>query len=641
MLFMKRAALPVAGVLLAFLLGFILWKGGKTLDAVWLTALLAGGVAFFDRELRLAVPKTFFAGLLLLSAWTIWSFLQSSTKNYGFDEVLQTVSLTLLCLWAAAETQKRPRFSESFAQTIALALLLACAIGTLVYVLQPVNRFVGTFFDYRFHTDYWPNAWAEFVLFAWPLLLWVLWTRDAKKLPKLLRSDLIRSVVSGLVLGCLFLSYSRGGLLALAGQSALLLLLMLFLRPSFAWWRVARGGLAALVTAGIVFVGTNEIRSEFFDIESIFKKATFSAAEGKSSVSERSQFWDQAVVLLEEKPLLGHGPYSFRFIQPHLQSEVLATSDHAHNVLLKYASERGVPAAALFALLMAWALWSGLWKTARQKKKAVPVELPLVVSVAGVLAHNMIDFNLQFVGIALPVFLGAGILVSRPAWKETKSVLFIRIVACALLLVAAIEGTNLFLSSRARRAERRGDFIASLGWYSLASSSIFPRDARLSEGAMLLGLQQLPQAEDAVNRSLALNQEDARAWRLLGDIYLRWNKRPESLRAYEKAYAYGRYNDIGIVRGLVYLLKDQDRSELEERKHEFDELLNEFGLAVAANTHFIALGKNVEELVSLTALMAEAFPADADAYTALSRRVVDNANEERAKTASRPRGLLW
>lgn len=639
---MKNLRSVAAASVLVFLLLVILWRGGKSLDAVWLVAFLSSGIFILYRPLPRAVPWGFAAALLGLSAWTILSFIFSSVSNYGFDEVLQTVSLMLLCFWAAAQSRTSPRFSGYFAQTVSVATILACVIGIFVYVLQPVSRFVGTFFDQRFHTDYWPNAWAEFLLFAWPLLVWVLWTRDDRTLPKILRGDLPKAAVTGVMLGCLLLSYSRGGLLSLAAQVAVLTVLSLWFGRRPAWKRASVSCVTVAVVGVVVFAAVNGARSNLYPIESALQKVTFTSDEGKSSVSERTQFWMQSLELIREKPLLGHGPYAFRFVQPHLQRDVLATSDHAHNIFLKIATERGVPAAVLLAIIIGWAFVAGMRKVRADKTKGtLPLEIFLLTAITGVVLHNLIDYNLQFVGIALPFFMAIGILSSSEPRSSGRFSNLLSIIALLLFLTTLFEGTNLFLSSRARRSEARGDLIAALGWYALADNAVFPRDNRLAEGAILLGLQQLPQAENAVTRYLADNEADGRAWRLLGDIYLRWNKRTDALRAYEKAYAYGRYNDIGIVRGLVYLLKDQDPEELALRKHDFDELLNEFGLAIQRNTHFIALGKNVEELVSLTELLASEFPADAPAYQALARLSLENANEERARTASRPRGLLW
>lgn len=640
---MRNLKITTEQIVLAFLAVIIVWKGGKALDAVWLQSLLAFAVLFFSRKAKSQnVPLLLLIIAVLLFGWTVASFVFSATQNYGFDEVLQAASLTLLMMWAAARRQEDSCFPGRFAQTVSFAGVLACGVGIVVYVLQPVSRFVGTFFDHRFHTDYWPNAWAQFVLLMWPLLLWTLFTRNEKKVPKLLRHDWMKGVILGFVCACLFLSYSRGGFIAFGGQLVVLgLLALLFQRRVVTWKRVPLTVLSAAVTALLLFSGINSIRDNFHDVQSVVEKATFSADEGTSSVSERKDFWMQAATLAQQRPVFGWGPYSFRFLQPHIQKGVLQTSDHSHNVFLKYASERGIPAAAFLCLVFLMSLFSGL-RLIRQKSSQVPLEVFLVVAIAGVIAHNLIDYNLQFVGIALPLWLSIGILVSRPGLSKLKVRRRIELLtAFVLLFFTLFEGANLAMSSRARRAEAHGNGLEALRRYALTDSSLFPRDAWLARGAILLSLNQLPQAEQALDRSLGYNDQDGRAWRLLGDIYLRWNKRQDALRAYEKAYNFAKYNDIGITRGLIYLLREQDADELRERRHEFDLLLNEFGLAILQNAHFIALGRNVEDLVSLCDLLAETYPDDAEAYRQLARKTQVHANQERAKTASRPRGILW
>ncbi len=641
---MRLSGLNTQRLVLALLVVFILWKGGKALDAVWLLALLSGVVILFSGTASSrAVSPMFLLALGALLLWTVLSFMFSTTLNYGFDEVLQTVSLTFLTLWASSRHQENKGFASQFAQTVSFAGIIACGIGIAVYILQPVSRFVGTFFDSRFHTDYWPNAWAEFLLLMWPMLLWVIFTRSEKKLPTFLNHDWIKGAILGLVLVGLMLSYSRGGFIAFAGQIVLLAVLAaVFHRRIIQWKRVLVTLLVTVVTSVVLFVGVNAVRQPFHDVQSVVRKATFSSDEGTSSVSERQAFWRQALVLVSAKPFFGWGPYSFRFLQPHIQDGVLRTSDHPHNIFLKYASERGIPSVVFLFIIIAWALFSGL-RVSLRTTSGIPLDFFLMLSVAGVMAHNLIDYNLQFVGIALPFWIAVGLLVSRP-YKAQPSILHRRIevvLAIILLLFTVFEGLNLALSSRARRAEAQGNPLEALSWYALADRSFFPRDALLARGVMLLALNQLPQAEEAVDRSLGYNEQDGRAWRLLGDIYLRWNKRHDALRAYEKAYVYAKYNDIGITRGLIYLLKDQDVEELLARRHEFDMLLNEFGLAIEENTHFIALGRNVEDLVAMCDILAGIFPADADAYRQLARRSQIHANEERAKTASRPRGMLW
>jgi len=152
------------------------------------------------------VPLLLWGAVMAFITITAISYVASTTSNYGVDEVLRTGALGLLFLWIMREgSNGGEQYQLKVLRYFCITVVAACGIGILVYVFQPVNRFVGTFFDYRFHTDYWPNAWAEFLLLAWPIVLY--WTlRDFEFNAKDGRSRielLVRAVVLGLVFGCL------------------------------------------------------------------------------------------------------------------------------------------------------------------------------------------------------------------------------------------------------------------------------------------------------------------------------------------------------------------------------------------------------------------------------------------------------
>lgn len=635
-----------------FLLLFfsILWRGGKSLDATWILAMVTSIVALADALFVWESEKTrapIFPWILalLFLGWTILSFLNTTTANYGLDEVMQTASLFFVFQFALSVPERILHSLQSrFARILAATAVFACAIGIIVYILQPVSRFTGTFFDYRFHTDYWPNAWAEFLLLSWPLALWSAFGRK-----EAVGNVFGKVSVVGLLLACLFLSYSRGSIIVFVIQ--LFLLAFLFVRRLSDHVFVKKlivGSLSALLVSFALFSAVNHLRSEFHPIESVLEKATFTSAEGTSSVSERRQFWNQAVVFALQKPMFGFGPYSFRFLQPHLQTDVLATSDHPHNVFLKFAMERGVPAALLFGALVLWCLMS-CWTDVRRRRRAGSDDVLsalLIVSIAGVLLHNLIDYNLQFVGIALPFWFILGLIVPRVSGEKVSMCCRERsasvLLACSLLVITLIEGRFLVFSSLARRAQAVGDDASALVWYAKTDASIFQRDAWLSRARIHLASDRPAGAQLAIANAMRENAYDYRVWKLQGDIHLKSGNRGGALTAFGRAYAYGKYNDLGIARVFFELFLEQRGTvALDLRRHEFELLLNDFGLAILQNIHFIDLSDNVEELSMFAEIFARQYPTDASIYRALSRETKEHAEQERSRLSSRPRGLLW
>ncbi len=646
----------------------ILFRGGKGLEMTWLLSLLACALVlgfaskkllFIERSQstknEFVDPPWFLSALtLLFSFWMILSFVFSSTQNYGLDEVMRSVSFSIFFLWTIRRVRSERNtgvFMDHFSEILSAAIIVATLIGVLVYILQPVNRFVGTFFDYRFTTDYWPNAWAECVLLAWPLLLMTIISSKQK-----LRSWWILGL--GIVLGSLILSYSRGAGIAFTLQLCALALLSCKSAVkvvSSIKKRALLETLGTILIVIIVFFGVNEIRSRFHDVQSVQQKITFTAAEGSSSINERRSFWNQALKLSADHPILGYGPYSFRFIQPRLADSVLATSDHPHNFFLKAAMETGWPSALLLVVLIVFSVFPATWKAIRISDSSQRKTVFLLVSVIGVLAHNMIDYNLQFVGIALPfwIIIGALAAVSFPfvvehkksfgAWSRCRALLKLEMIfAIALLLVVLVEGTALSFSSFGRHAEANGDFPSALSWYHRARYQIFSRDMHLSETQIYLNQKKPDQAMVALDEYFSQNKEDVRGWRLLGFIARQKNDQQLEIDALNHAYALGKKTDLGILKQLLDTKREPAQAKvLSARKLEFDTLFSAFADAIQKNTHFIALSQNPEYLVDVSKQLSELFPTDSKRYAAIADSAHKHALEERANQTARSAGILW
>lgn len=633
-------------VLPLFVFFSILWKGGKSLESTWLLVAVAWMtiLLFYNRKPKyVRADPIYWPAIILFILWTAVSLIESSTKNYGLDELFRAGALGLLFLWsiriAKDENYKKERLY--ILKSIALAALCACVIGIAVYVFQPVNRFVGTFFDARFHTDYWPNAWAQFLLLAWPVLTYFV-LFSPKKVHRF-----IRLLILSFFAACLALSYSRGAMIAFAGQLVLTAVLM-YQRGmiSTRFQSILTSSVVVILGAFLFFHGINNARQSFYDVQSVSDKVTFTADEGTSSASERRQFWNQAYTLSLERPYVGWGPYSFRFIQPRLQEGIFQTSDHPHNVFLKLAMERGWPAAILFIIIVVSFLWTGI-RSGLQSTDWGLAQFAFV-SVAGVLAHNLIDYNLQFVGIALPFWFLMGYTIGRSPLEKgynmnKKLVRTVEILLITFLLCFATwEAVYLVESSIGRHEEAKGNTDAALEWYSNAEDQKFSRDMHLSRTNIHFDKRQLTDARTALEAYFAQNNEDARAWKSRGDIAFAEDRLEDAIQSYAKAYRSARFNDLSITSRYIRALQEGGRqNEIDTRRNEFDSLMNDYSLAILQNAHFIALGPNVEELISLANMFAAMYPESAPLYEVMAAKVDNHSSFERERLASRPPGYLW
>lgn len=646
-------------LLYSFLIFAILWRGGKSIDTTWILT----GVTFLVVLLShhrphkaQPMPWLFWLPVIFLILWTLLSFLLSSTSNYGTAEVLRSTSLLLLFLWAIRYVQQEDhrlieRGIHNFIRVISMITLLACAIGIVVYIFQPVNRFVGTFFDARFHTDYWPNAWANYLLLTWPMVYyWVLakWKKEATRAQRT-ASFLVRGLLLALVLCCLFLTYSRGGNIAFAGQLLLWAgISYTQLQGKAVWIKAIAATVGIFILSAFFFLCINSTRSNLHEVLSVQQKVTFSASEGASSASERSIFWKQALSLTNERPFFGWGPYSFRFVQPHMQTGVLVTSDHPHNIFLKVAAETGWPAVAALCVLLLLIFLRTVDAEIQKETHIAPLGTLFLLGTAGVLSHSLIDYNLQFIGIALPFWLILGFLAGYGV-RPTDSLVPQKMgkitecsIATAVVLFALYEGVYLVTSSLGRHAEAAGEQRQAIVWYERSINEIYSRDLHLSRASLYRDMQQYTTAERALWDYFAQNEQDFRAWKMQGQLYEYMNQPNKALTAYQVAYDFGKYNDIGILKGLILsYINTNQRSVVDSRKEEFDALLQNYANAIVSNAHFIALSTNVEHFIELCEILAELYPDEAPIYIVLAARADDHATIERARLRSRPPGFLW
>ena len=653
---------------LMFIAGAVLWKGGKTLETTWILvgvswlctvtywrkSMVRDAPSCLHAEVRRSgtqacywaphhdtTPMFLWLSVILFIVWTGISYWYSTTQNYGLDEVLQTGALGLMFLWMIR--RNLPITHYPLLTTLSIVTLIACAIGVMIYILQPVNRLVGTFFDFRFHTDYWPNAWAEYLLLAWPVVL--LWVRKSMRMQK------YSFLILGFVLGCLLLSYSRAAILALGGQVVLWWILLQWQEEKsgvrLPWKQIRMHILVTALIAGGVFFVVNGMRGALFDVQNVQDKVVFTSDEGYSSIRERQQFWNQAMAFMWRRPMTGWGPYSFRFVQPHIQEGILATSDHPHNVLLKFGMERGMPATVFFLLIVGFVVLGTVKKmrSSSFQLTAFSLQLPLLVSVAGVLAHNMVDYNLQFVGIALPFWLFLGILVEKDRESADATWLICPLevlLATILMIVAVFEGRFLLVSSLGRHAEARGEEALAMLWYDEADGAWFDRDLKISRTHLLINKNRFEEGSIAIEKYLKRNEKDARAWKLKGDILGIQGKGDEARAAYERALLFGKENDLGILGGIVETLISLDEWDvLRDRLAEIEWQMQRFSDAIERNVHFIALSTNVEAYLDITNRLAQIFSKDAPRYQLMGAKVDRAAERAREKVRARPLGRLW
>ena len=214
-----------------------------------------------------------------------------------------------------------------------------------------------------------------------------------------------------LILAALALSLARGAWLG-AGMAALFMLVTL---------REARQKLLLIgLPVVLVFVG---LWSYFPKTESV--QVVTERAESFTTLSpydDRDSIWREARREIRADPWTGQGPGNFIVSSARAGSEASTVAAfHAHNLLLNWAAESGLPAAAIILLFGFALVNAGRVASRRSLARGDPADRAIVIGIAGALLtvffQGFVDYTLgnSVVHIALWGMIGAMLVASRDA----------------------------------------------------------------------------------------------------------------------------------------------------------------------------------------------------------------------------------
>jgi len=359
---------------------FLLQASSAALFMAWLRKQLAG------EEIKLRwnpvfYPMLAFAGVVALQ-------LLFGLTSYWHDTFAFALLYLAYALLAFLVNQTLQRGSQ--AKTLGLAISV---FGTFVAVFALLQSLSSTTKLYWLRAPrlggwiYGPyvnhNHYAGLMELLVPIPLVMCQTRFVQGW---LRNAAI--VSAAIMTGTIFLSGSRGGMLAFVAEMALLG--AVFLRA----WRTPRataglGAFLAIVIGLLVWIGGGELTKR---LQSIHAETKTELAGGT-----RTSLYKDSLRMAAAKPVLGWGFGNFPVAYPQFRSFYTDFFvNAAHNDYLQLLTETG---AAGF-LVMLWFIWvvyrNALRKLANWTEDINgSVALAALMGVTGILVHSFLDFNLQ------------------------------------------------------------------------------------------------------------------------------------------------------------------------------------------------------------------------------------------------------
>ena len=384
---------------------FVLEAGAVFLTLLWLSKqwLNAEIVLIWN---PLFLPMAFFGVLILVQI----TFRLSAYRHDTLSEAMLYCAYAMLCFLA---TQVLRRSSQ--ARRIALILAVfgfAVAAFALVQGVAPngklywlrVPRLGGWIYGpYVNHNHY---AGLMEMLVPIPLIISLSHLAHEK-------ARIAAGVGAAIMVGTVFLSGSRGGMLAIFVELGIFAAILFREKKSL---RVAIGVAAFVVVliSLLVWLGGKELTTRVGSISS--------ETRGEISGGMRLSIDRDAIRMFRSKPVLGWGLGTFPVVYPQFRSFYTNFFvNEAHNDYAQLLVEMGL----LGFGTMIWYLIV-VFKQVRRKlgKWSTDVNsavtLACSLGVAGILVHSLVDFNLQIPANAAWFYVFTAIAASRPLLQRAR-----------------------------------------------------------------------------------------------------------------------------------------------------------------------------------------------------------------------------
>jgi O-antigen ligase len=335
------------------------------------------------------LPMALFGALISLQlglGYTAYPYAtESAALNYA--------AYGLLCFLAIQILQQERSFRaatvivSSFGLTLSLVSLFQqlAGNGKLLWIrTAPQGSLI--YGPYSNHNHY---AGLMEMLFPIPLV--------ASFLPRNERKDRVFCLTAAAVMAAtIFLSGSRGGMLAFSAEILVLLLLVRRKRTSS---RLALAVFLAILAALIIWVGAGPV------VDRVQSIAT--SVHDDASAGLRNQINQDTIRMFMARPILGWGLGVFPDVFPSFRSFYITLSiNGAHNDYLQLLAETGLLGFSIAGLLVVTTYRKGL---AKLRSGALGTRsgaaLACLMAITGILVHSFFDFNLEIPANAVWFFV--------------------------------------------------------------------------------------------------------------------------------------------------------------------------------------------------------------------------------------------
>lgn len=222
------------------------------------------------------------------------------------------------------------------------------------------------------------------------------------------------TAIAALMAGSIFLSGSRGGMLAFCAQ--MIVLTVLLVRSQQGNWRkpLLLGAFLMLVIGFLVWLGGNELTRR---LASIHSEARAEIGGGLRATIDRD-----CLHMLFKRPLLGWGLGTFPIVYPQFRSFYTTFFvNEAHNDYLQLLVETGLAGFAIAVWFLVLVFRQVTTKLKHWEETSTgTLTVAALLGCVGILVHSFLDFNLQIPANAALFYVLCAIATSQPLQESQR-----------------------------------------------------------------------------------------------------------------------------------------------------------------------------------------------------------------------------
>ncbi len=557
----------------------------------------------------------------ILFVLMIVSCLLGESAYPGIREILLFAS-GLAGFWVATKLGMDGRFRAALLMVVSLTAFAVCLFAIRDFainsgggssfwqaLMHPTdeNRLFGTFAN--------PNFFSGFIVLVLPVTLAYCVTQRGT-------AAVVAFVAFGVELACLLLTAAKFGIVA--GVVGMVVFVGLAL-----WrggWKIVNR--RAVVTAAIVGVLVLVVFSA--SLRTRVGEAQSGGAQAHSTTF-RIYTWKATVGMIKANPILGTGPGTFETAYPRYT--IAGTTKHAHQAYLQFAAENGVPALIVFLAVLAMCVVRPAFlpdaeqiptPTPQPVKKGkqpqpdkfafidqlvTPQSWPVLSAgiaggLAASMARNLVDSDWYILGIWLPFWILAGVLLSGKKIATSSPKIAPRVAwAAAFLALAVVAATQYGADYTAPSPEQlayaysTGNVSSLTESYRAASklSPLNPEDHR--ELGKLLSVSDPSESDREFAEAIRLAPKDGQNYFAQGMMLLRTGKLQEAIESLRQAQRYAPKSTQ-----IIYTLAEAYQKQ--GRTIEYEQALRD--LLATENTPYEQL-KGVPEMVDVRYAFAHSY----------------------------------